>query len=201
MFGQSRWNFVESTMLRMYAQCLKKLNRKDEYVRTLLDLLAKSASERNSIGSSTYRGSREKASEFPGWVDDDAVGTAGIFQELIAFSEQLPYDVSAPMERYFGDITVEPYIRHFDSKDGFQLRLQLRHLLEDQITLSQARVRLISATSAQSKEIWLDNKEKIVVNKGMLRIWLSTNVRKSFHPNLNCIADKEGQHNRSLCCG
>ncbi|KAF2261681.1 TMEM1 family protein-like protein [Lojkania enalia] len=172
LFAETRWNFVEATMLRMYAQCLKKLNRKDEYVRTLLDLLAKSAASRKTIRtfvSNAIGGSKS-------WLDDDKVDTAGLFEELIDFSRQLPYDVSVPMGKYFGDIVVEPYVRHFDDKDGFQLRLQFRHVLEDDVEIKQAKVRLTSATSAQGKDIWLESSDPIQLNKGVCRMWLGSNV-------------------------
>ncbi|KAF2205415.1 hypothetical protein GQ43DRAFT_477384 [Delitschia confertaspora ATCC 74209] len=177
LFAESRWNFVQMIMLRMYAQCLKKLNRKDEYVRTLLDLLAKSASKRKSIRSSSKQTSAPDVSNDPkDWLDDDKVDTTGVFQELINFSEQLPYDMPVQMTKYFGDINVEPYVRHFDDKDGFQLRLQFRHLLEDEIEVKQAKVRLISATSAQGKEVWLESSDVTRVQTGVAKIWLSSNI-------------------------
>ncbi|KAF2180184.1 hypothetical protein K469DRAFT_715422 [Zopfia rhizophila CBS 207.26] len=177
LFAGSRWNNVESIMLKMYAQCLKKLNRKDEYVRTLLDLLAKPAATRKSIRTSSNRASKlDTVDKLHGWLDDDKMDTTGVLEELIDFSEQLPYDVTVPMTKYFGDIVVEPYMRHFDNKDGFQLRLQFRHVLEDEIELRQAKVRLVNATSAQGKEIWLESPDSIRLKKGVIRVWLSSNV-------------------------
>jgi hypothetical protein len=177
LFAESRWNFVETIMLRMYAECLKKLNRKDEYVRTLLEILAKSTTKLKLVRSSSRPANVLKTfDETKYWLDDDKVDTDGVFQELINFSEQLPYDVSVPMSKYFGDIKVEPYVTHFDAKDGFRLRLQFRHFLDDQIQLKQAKVRLISANSAQGKEIWLESDGPTVVKKGISRIWLGSNV-------------------------
>ncbi|KAF2688814.1 TMEM1 family protein-like protein [Lentithecium fluviatile CBS 122367] len=177
LFAETRWNTVETTMLKMYAQCLKKLNRRDEYVRTLLDLLAKSAASRLSIRPSSKRANAVDTSQMPNdWLNDDNVDTTGVFAQLIHYSQQLPYDKNAPMAKYFSDIVVEPYVRHFDDKDGFQLRLQFRHILEDDIELDQARVRLISATSAQGKEIWLESSVPIKVTKGLCRVWLSSNA-------------------------
>lgn len=168
-------------MLRMYAQCLKKLNRKDEYIRTLLDLLAKSAAKRKSIKLSKLPHSRhssftEAPEEMEGWLDDDRVDTTGLFHELISFSKQLPYDVTVPMSKYFGDIVVEPYVRHYDEKDGFQLRLQFRHVLEDEVEFRRARIRLISATSTQGKEIWLESGGAVSLKRGVGRFWLNSNV-------------------------
>ncbi|OCK77953.1 TMEM1 family protein-like protein [Lepidopterella palustris CBS 459.81] len=182
LFAENRWNYVETTMLKMYAQCLKKLNRKDEYVRTLLDLLAKSAAERKTIRlaraslQGTSIAERIERSKTSGWLDDDKVDTAGFLTELIDYSNRLPYDVTVPMSKYFGDITVEPYVRHYDDKDGFQLRLQFRHLLEDDIVIQKARVRLISAVSGHSKEIWLESENAMNLRRGMARTWLNSNI-------------------------
>ena len=174
LFAQDRWNSVEATMLRMYAQCLKKLNRKDEYVRTLLELLAISAAKRKE-----HRGYRQHSvlsKEHPGWLDDDTIDTSGVLAELLDFSEQLPYDVTVPMAKYFGDIAVEPYVRHYEDQDGFQLRLLFRHVLEDAIDIREAKVRLTSATPV-GREIWLDSSETLRVSPGTGRLWVKSNVR------------------------
>jgi hypothetical protein len=112
------------------------------------------------------------------WLHDDRVETIGVLSELIGYSEQLPYDRTVPMDHYFSDISVEPFIRHYDDKDGFQLRLQFRHVLEDEITLDRVRVRLISSTSAQAKDIWLVTSGPVELKGGICRIWLDSNVRQ-----------------------
>jgi hypothetical protein len=179
LFAESRWNTVETTMLKMHAHCLKKLNRKDEYVRTLLDLLAKSAASRMSFKTTSRRA--DAISDVPrDWLNDDKVDTSGIFNELVEFSQQLPYDVTVQMPKYFGDISVEPYVRHYDDKDGFQLRLQFRHILEDEVEIKAAKVRLVSTDSTQGKDIWLESSNPMRLKKGLTRIWLDCNV--SFTP-------------------
>jgi hypothetical protein len=131
------------------------------------------------------------------WLNDDKVDTSGIFNELIEFSQQLPYDVTVPMPKYFGDISVEPYVRHYDDRDGFQLRLQFRHILEDEIEIKAAKVRLVSADSSQSKDIWLESTDPAKLKKGLVRMWLGCNVGLLFHlliPSLN-LAD---YHHRAI---
>jgi len=178
LFAESRWNTVETTMLKMYAQCLKKLNRKDEYARTLLNILAKSAGNKIANRTSSSQNGSTKISKIASkdWLDDDDVDTVGFFEELISFSEQLPYDLNVPMVQYFGETVVEPYVRHFDGKDGFQLRLQFRHVLEDEVAIRRARIRLVSATPGQTKDIWLESAEDLQLQSGVCRIWLSSNV-------------------------
>jgi hypothetical protein len=181
LFAESRWNTVETTMLKMHAHCLKKLNRKDEYVRTLLDLLAKSAASRMSFKTTSRRADANDISDMPrDWLNDDKVDTSGIFNELVDFSQQLPYDVTVQMPKYFGDISVEPYVRHYEDKDGFQLRLQFRHILEDEVEVKAAKVRLVSTDSTQGKDIWLESSDPVRLKKGLTRVWLDCNV--SFSP-------------------
>jgi hypothetical protein len=177
LFAESRWNTVETTMLKMHARCLKRLNRRDEYVRTLLDLLAKSAASRMSYRASSTKVSATGKDDMPrDWLNDDEVDTTDIFQELIDYSQQLPYDVTVQMPKYFDDISVEPYLRHYDDKDGFQLRLQFRHLLEDEVEIRVAKVRLVGTTSTQSKEIWLENLEPTQLKRGLNKMWLGCKV-------------------------
>ncbi|CAN9357083.1 unnamed protein product [Alternaria sp. RS040] len=176
-FAESRWNTVETTMLKMHARCLKKLNRKDEYVRTVLDLLAKSAASRMAFKNSVKRTSTTDADDMPrDWLNDDKVDTTDVFHELISYSQQLPYDVTVQMPKYFGDISVEPYVRHYDDKDGFQLRLQFRHHLEDEIEIRAAKIRLVSAVSNQAKDIWLEETGAIQLKKGLNRMWIGCNM-------------------------
>lgn len=180
LFAKSRWNTVVATMLKMYARCLKKLNRKDEYIRTLLDLLARSSASRISFSSSSKRASEDGISNMPqDWLNDDKVDTGGVLNELVNYSQQLPYDVSVQMADYFTDIAVEPFLRHYDDKDGFQLRLQFRHILEDELEIRAAKVRLISANSTTAKDIWLETPEAMTIKKGLTRVWLGCNVSRT----------------------
>ncbi|KAF3041496.1 hypothetical protein E8E12_001675 [Didymella heteroderae] len=177
LFAKSRWNTVVATMLKMYARCLKKLNRKDEYIRTLLDLLSRSSASRISFSSSSKRTNDEGISDMPNdWLNDDKVDTGGVLSELVNFSQQLPYDVSVQMADYFTDIAVEPYLRHYEDKDGFQLRLQFRHILEDEVEIRAAKVRLVSANSTTAKDIWLETPEAITIRKGLIRLWVGCNI-------------------------
>lgn len=177
LFAKSRWNTVVATMLKMYARCLKKLNRKDEYVRTLLDLLARSAASRISFSSSSKRASADSISNVQNdWLNDDKVDTGGVLNELVNYSQQLPYDVSVQMADYFTDIAVESYLRHYEDRDGFQLRLQFRHILEDEVEIRAAKVRLVSANSTTAKDIWLETPEATTIKKGLTRVWVGCNV-------------------------
>lgn len=173
-FATSRWNTVEATMLKMHARCLKKLNRKDEYVRTVLDLLSKSSASRMASKSSSKR--IDATGDSHEWLNDDNVDTTDVLHEIVGYSQQLPYDVTVQMAKYFSDISVEPYVRHYEDKDGFQLRLQFRHLLEDEIEIRAAKIRLVSSVSNQAKDVWLEETGTIQLKKGLNRMWIGCNV-------------------------
>lgn len=182
-FAESGWNFAQTAMLKMYARCLKKLHRKDEYTRTVLDILAKSAAQRKASllprrSKPVENGENMKVQQaMTGWLDDDRVDAAGYLTELVSFSNQMPYDVSVPMAKYFADIAVEPYLRHYNDKDGFQIRLQFRHLLQDDLEVQKVRVRLVSASSNQAREIWLESLAPQTISRGLIKLWLDCNVR------------------------
>lgn len=178
LFAESRWNTVEAIMLKMHARCLRKLNRKDEYLRTLLDLLAKSASSRMAFKATSKRASDDAQSGQPlYWLNDDKVETTDVFYELVEYSQQLTYDITVAMPKYFGDITAEPYVRHYDDQDGFQLRLQFRHLLEDEIEIRAAKIRLVNTRNPQAKDIWLETPGPMQLKKGLNRAWLGCKVK------------------------
>lgn len=199
LYAKSRWNTVVATMLKMYARCLKKLNRKDEYIRTLLDLLARSSASRISFSSASKRASDEGVSDMPwDWLNDDKVDTGGVLSELVNYSQQLPYDVSVQMADYFTDVAVEPYLRHYEDKDGFQLRLQFRHILEDEIEIHAAKIRLVSANSTTAKDIWLETPEAMTVKKGLTRVWLGCNVSCNNRRMVEDTDEISGKHNRSI---
>lgn len=80
------------------------------------------------------------------------------------------------MAKYFSDVVVDPYVRHYDDKDGFQVRLQFRHILEDEVEIKTAKVRLVCANASQGKDIWLESTEPMRLRKGLNRVWLGCNV-------------------------
>ncbi|KAK5015312.1 hypothetical protein LTR60_002935, partial [Cryomyces antarcticus] len=184
-YAGDRWNLIEVEMLKMHAQCLRRLQLKEDYVRVVLKLLAKFAAREMDgrwPNSGLPTGQEEEqivTNENSPWADDDSVHFAGYLGDLIAFSEELPQNVVVPLSDYFGDINVEPYIRHYDGKDGFQLRLQFKHLLVDEITVQRAKVRLVSGLSGQSREVWLENAGPFRLIRGLMKFWLDSNVTTS----------------------
>jgi hypothetical protein len=172
-YGDRQWGLIETSLLKIHAQCLKKLNRRDDYARMLLNMLAKTAAQQKSHLELRLR---QRFTLKDPWQDDDHIETSGLLTELVAYSDELPYDLSVPMIRYFTDIAVEPYIQHYENKDGFSITLKLRHLLDDSLEIDNTRVRLITISDGPSREIWLENGDSIELIPGMNSIRVGANV-------------------------
>jgi hypothetical protein len=172
-YADRQWGLIETSLLKIHAQCLKKLNRRDDYARMLLSMLAKTAAQQKSHLELKLR---QRFTAKDPWQDDDQIETRGLLAELVAYSEELPYDLSVPIVRYFTDITVEPFIRHFDHKDGFSIKLKMRHLLDDALQIDQTRVRLTTISDGASRDIWLESGESMEIIPGLNNIRVGANV-------------------------
>ena len=157
-------------MLELYAQCLKKLNRVDEYVQTLLLLLASFISSvKRQIIEPSVGGSNLLVDE-PRWLDakrpsashsttslvttiasgaeDGSNGADGLFEDLIKCSESLPVVIHVPFAKYFGDVTLSCVIHHSLNRDGFRLQLRFRHFLNDEIAFDKVSMLVGEDSSA-----------------------------------------------------
>lgn len=174
-YSERQWGMIESSLAKVHAECLKKLNRREDYVQMLLNLLGRSASREKSYLELRQR-KRPLANSSGPWVDEDLMDTGSSLDELITYSETLPYDRPVAMERFFSDINVEPYIRHFDDRDGFSLRIKIRHLLHESLTVDKTVLRLRMADDGTTREISLENLDAVELKTGMNSISVHANV-------------------------
>jgi hypothetical protein len=158
-------------------------------------MLAKTAAQQKSH---LELGLRHRLTSRDPWQDDDQIETGGLLVELIACSTEMPYDLPVPMVRYFTDIAVEPYIRHHDHRDGFSIKLKIRHLLEDDLEIDSTRVRLTTTSDGPSREIWLENDDSIHLKSGLNNIRVGANVSLTIKSRLsaNCVIDHLVQYIR-----
>lgn len=171
-YAQHRWSMIETELVKIHAQCLKKLNRKDDYVRMTLSLLAKAAIRQRSFLELRV-GFHSKLAD--PWVDDEDIESEGMLQELLTSSEELPVEVIVPLTEFFADLLVDPYIKHSQDKDGFQIDLKIRHLLRDDIQVDMVRLKL-KAMDPPLRENWVECKGPMVFTTGINKITASTNV-------------------------
>ena len=174
-YAQDDWADLEFSILDMYAQCLQKLDRWDEFIRIALKLLAKSAyMYRQNVG---FQGIKTAAPN--SWTSShvEKDGT-GYLHDLLTASKRLNDSISTQMSSYFADIKAGPYISHFEDKDGFQLNLNLRYLLSAGLEVQQVQIRLVSASEGQARDIWLSAEEPVRIKRGptMVKLWSNVNL-------------------------
>jgi trafficking protein particle complex subunit 10 len=177
-FAQDRWGFVELTLLKMYAQCQKKLGREKEHIGALLDIVAKCCARLRMTRSNGMRTSAIGRSG-GNWLDDEAFETTGFLTELLEALDEAHDEIVVPLAKYFGDVSIDPLVRHYEDRDGFRLQMQFRHLLEDEVTIDRAKARLVSTAPIHTKEIWLEAANVVHLRQGVAQITLDSNVRQT----------------------
>ncbi|KAI9699259.1 MAG: hypothetical protein M1836_002869 [Candelina mexicana] len=178
-YAETSWHLVETSMLKMYAQCLKQLNQKEGFIRATLKLLSKAASTeqarllpRRAKGALTQK-------EGPDDQRNEKIETSGYVEDLLSYSKRLSQKITTPLTDYCTDVHVDHHIRHYSDKDGFQLLLGLRYLLEGSMTLQSIKLSIIGSFGVQSRDIWLQSDGQVVLKRGMNRIWLGSNCTVS----------------------
>lgn len=169
--AQGKRSFIQAEMLRVYAQCLKELHRRDEFVRVTLSLVSKVVSSRRSR--------RLPAVRFPspsGWFDEEDLDVRGYLPDLVAFSDELPYNFTTALTDFFADVEVGREVVHNSDKDGFSIQLHFRHLLEEDLSLDRIRLRLTLAQDS-AQEVWMESEGPIDLKFGLIRCSLRSNVR------------------------
>lgn len=174
-YSERQWGIIESSLAKVHAECLKKLNRRDDYVQMLLNLVARTVSREKSYLELRQR-KRPLANSSDPWLDEDLMDTENSLVQLVSYSEALPYDRYVAMERFFSDINIEPYIRHFKDRDGFSLQIKIRHVLHESLTIDKTVLRLRMADDGSTREISLENGDAVELRTGMNSILVHTNV-------------------------
>ena len=174
LYAERQWYLIEESLLKLHAQCLKTLHRRDDYIQILLRILENSVNRQRSSLAST-RGSHKAmvgAQRRPHSVLD----TDGLIEELSLAAKDLPYELTVSMFTLFDKVVVEPYIHHFDDKDGFSILIKFRHLLPENIMFDIVKLQMSNYGEAQRQEIVLVAKN-IEVKRGTCSVVVSTNVR------------------------
>jgi len=168
VYSQLQWTLIETEMLLVHAKCLKVLNRRDDYVRMLLGLLALVVSAKTTT----------RINEVAHHLDIESYQVQGksLLSELNTVAAQLPYDITVDLSTYFQNIRLDPYIRHHPKDEGFQLRLKLKSVFEDDMIIKHAKVVLTPLSNNSASEIHLQSEGEIKISKGSATIVLSTNT-------------------------
>ncbi|KAF3491930.1 uncharacterized protein GIQ15_01447 [Arthroderma uncinatum] len=162
------WEALEGTMVELYSRCLKRLNRKDEFVHASLRLLGIYSSI--SQPCSTLQSSMGCRVEE--YVDD-----------LFEVSKSLSKTFIVQIRGFFRDVQIKPGISHFTDKDGFQAQLSLRYALGEKIKIDNIKMRLVNSLETPTMELWLDNFDSTIVKAKTTKILLesSTTVHGKYY--------------------
>ncbi|KAJ5682296.1 hypothetical protein N7462_005461 [Penicillium macrosclerotiorum] len=169
-YGSKLWVVLEGSMLELYARCLKELKRNEDFVRVMLRLLAKFAAYAQSKLSVRQRA----LSTPPSILQLEQL--AGYVSDLFQGAQSLQKDVTASMLEFFTDLRVDPAIRFYDDKDGFQIQLSLRFLLGPQIEIDSIKVRLVSANGSQTAEHWIEASGQFLVKSSMTKVLIDSST-------------------------
>lgn len=179
-YADQGWNLIETTLLGMYAKCLKEMDRKEEYIKVLMKLLAKSsAAEKVRLRGRGVGALSDEPIEKHGPSDDyileEEAAVSGYVNSIIELSKDITGEISVPMSYFWSDIVVDPYPRHLDDMDGFEVLLKMRYLLKEEMEVQKIRVRIVN-TIGQVKEVWMETRGPTVMRKGMVRALARTNI-------------------------
>lgn len=169
-YGSKLWVVLEGTMLELYSRCLKELKRNEDYVRMLLRLLAKFAAYSQSKLSD-----KEKVLSAPTSMLEQQQ-LAGYVSDLFEGAGTLQKDITTSLVDFFADLDVEPAVRLYDDKDGFQIQLSLRYLLGPQIEIDSLKVRLVSASNSQNAEHWIEGSTRLVIKSSTTKVLVDSSV-------------------------
>ncbi|KAL8690870.1 MAG: hypothetical protein Q9218_003784 [Villophora microphyllina] len=157
------WMRLEIPMLDMYAHCLKYLDRRKDFCQAGLQLLARLISLRGlSYG---LEGKYER---------QNPVAVGRYMQDVIDASGYLQQPIPAPLHSFFGQVSLDPYIRHFDDRDGFRTWLHLQNLMAAAFEAQEVRVKIIGVDADQHCEIWLETETSEVLQPGLNSITVQT---------------------------
>lgn len=169
-YESSHWVSIEGAILELYTRCLKELDRNDEYVRHMLRLLSQYASYTQSSLSP-----RQKASVAASDTSFES-NVSPYVEELLQASKGIAKEVNIPLSSFFGDLVVDPEIKHYEDKDGFQMTIRLRCLLDKDMVADSIKVRLVGATGTLSNEVWLESTGDIVIKSKTTRLSIDSSV-------------------------
>ena len=152
VYNDKDWISLGTTMLDMWAQCLQGLDNVKEHIAVALRALASGVSEMGSTLSSIWS-----------------------FNKLISASSNIDEKIAVPLDHYFLESELHPYVSHYPDQDGFRADLRLRWMLREKFSASSIRVRIISLDNEHRSNIWLSS-EKAKLVPGLNSIEVGSKV-------------------------
>ncbi|KAI5777162.1 hypothetical protein EDC01DRAFT_636092 [Geopyxis carbonaria] len=176
-YAEQGWGLIETTLLSMYATCLKEMQQPEEYINVVLKLLYKSATSEISriqriCGNDEVVSLLPLESSHP--FQPTNFNVKGYVAEALALSNSLSEEIVTPMQNLWSDITVDQFPRHCQDRDGFDVHLKMRYLLAEPLAIDKIAIKVIS-TGTPSREIWLESLSVPNMQKGLVKCVVTTN--------------------------
>ncbi|KAH9897384.1 trafficking protein particle complex subunit 10 [Xylariomycetidae sp. FL2044] len=171
-FGESGWSLLELSMLVMYSSCLKRLQRKDEYVKVMLKLLSKaSAAERDrQQRKASFKIGRSDAAEYP---ENEAI--KGFLGDLIQEAKTLPNELRLPLSNFVSSVETDGIPRYPEERDSVLVDFKIQSLLVDDLKVDSVSVRMINAVAQAQRDILLELESPYNVRPGKNKLTLTSN--------------------------
>lgn len=169
-YAEENWKVLEVHILQIYTQCLKELNRMDEYAHVALEVLAKGLDDSQPVARYGFKtGSPRKT------LNTLNLST-GSFLDLIDTSKKLKEPVHVPLDRYFRKTSLDPYIQHLENQDGFQMILNLLSVIPDEVNADKVKIHIVNTSNTHSWDIWLSSAKHVLITPGRVQIPVTGNV-------------------------
>lgn len=159
-YAKEGWGHLEISMLDMYAQCLKRLSKKDDYVRIGLKIVAKLA----NLKSTATEGQQSQNN------------VSFSLTKLIDVSRVLTHPATVSMDSYFGSIILDQFSCPYEDRDGFQIHLQIRSYMQETMEAHHVQVNLISTEDDRQSGLCLVTNTTYFIEPGITKISVGTNV-------------------------
>ena len=176
-YGETGWAEIELSTLVLYADCLKQLQRKEEYVRVVINLLSKAAMVENERiqSKSAFKFRRMSSS-----IGEASIPNEPYLEDLLQITRTLQHEVQVPLQNFFGHIEVDSTPRYHPEKDSYALRIRLRYLLQEPLTIEKASVKIGLAGGEHSRELWLESEGSVEMKLGEATFIVQSNVREIY---------------------
>ncbi|KAI5301613.1 hypothetical protein KEM56_001538, partial [Ascosphaera pollenicola] len=171
-YGGHRWFALEGIALELYAECLKKTERMDEYVQGLLKLLANYAgiaqSGKKAISTNRKRQSTAAPLSFSNIADRKITQYV---DELLETSKTLQTTPRTQLSHFFGGLVVHSSIVHFDRRDGIGIEVSLRFLLGKRVQAKHIKLYLVDPTNI-GMSICFERSDETIISSSSTKILL-----------------------------
>lgn len=169
-FGESGWGLLELSMLVMYARCLRELGRKESFVQVVLKMLMRAAAAEAEFAG--------RASVSVGKSKGDFSAVRGFVAELLEAAGELPREVVVPLSNFFLAVDVCGAPGYTEGSDKVEVEVELHSLLEDELPVEKAGLRMTCVDGGPTKEISLEGVGGQVVRPGKSRLKFVGNVSR-----------------------